>query len=105
MDSKITTPPGRIAAPTVRLAAISAVRSGRFSASMGVGTVTMKTLQPARRAGSVVKLRLSVDPRVSGVTSSVRSRPAFSSATRSALRSKPTTAWPAAKATASGRPT
>ena len=43
--------------PTVRLAERKALISGRFAASIGVGTVTMKTSHPRRSSSVVVNFR------------------------------------------------
>jgi hypothetical protein len=89
----------------VSLARISGVRSGLRASSIGVGTVTMKIFASRRRSGSSVHSSLVAAANSSGSTSSVLSRPSFSSAIRAGFLSKPITVRLRANSTASGRPT
>src|SRR6185437_8048739 len=89
VDSKITTPPRPMTLPTVRLAASSGLRSGRLARSIGVGTVTMKTLQLRRSLASSLKLSIVLALGSSGVPSSVWSLCCRSSLMHPALTSKP----------------
>ncbi len=91
--------------PTVSLARISGVRSGRLYSSIGVGTVTMNTRQRFRSASSVVKPSCRALLSSSRVTSSVVSLPGAqladalgldveADASRSACRTRPRAAGP-----------
>ena len=83
----------------------SGPRSGRFAASMGVGTVTMKRLAAASSATSSV-MRSVVARSASPGTSPVWSVPDRSAATRRSEMSKPMTGSKCrAKASATGSPT
>ena len=91
--------------PIVSEARTSGVRSGCLWAVIGVGTVTMKTVQSASAAGSEVKDRCAARPSSSASTSRVRSWPARSSSMRAASMSKPITGRWRPNSAASGSPT
>ena len=71
----------------------------------GVGTVTMKTLQPAVSAMSVVKRKRVAEASSPGDVSCVRSMPRRRSSTRASSMSKPVVSSWRPKCTASGSPT
>ena len=87
------------------LADSSGPKSGRFASSTGVGTVTMKTLQPVNATGSAVSLSRVAAASASGPVSPVWSRPAPSSEMRPGSMSKPSVSNCLPNSTASGRPT
>jgi hypothetical protein len=87
------------------VALTSGVRSGRLAASIGVGTVTMYTLQSRMAATSEANDNRVAAASRSGSTSSVLSWPRWSSSMRARSMSKPTVAYCLPNSTASGRPT
>src|SRR5690242_12394597 len=105
VDSKIATPPRPMARPTVVLALLSGVRSGRLPRPTGVGTDTTKTLQPLRPALSQLTPSWVPDRHSSDDTPRVWSRCYFNSSMRAVLTSKPTVDNLRPKPTANGRPT
>ncbi len=105
MDSYTTTSPGFNTIASAWLAAINGLRSGRLAASMGVGTVTMYTVQLRRSCRSLLNRNRGEAASSFASTSLVLSKPTFSASIRAALISKPTVSMHLPNSTASGSPT
>ena len=83
---------------------MSGRRFGRLLLSIGVGTATMTKVAAAIRAGSAVSSMVELT-KSWVVTSSVTSRPAFSSSIRRCLMSNPMVVYLRANVRATGSPT